>query len=150
MEQEGQSYLEYIFISGATVCVVRHISDYSIFFHSYCPHRHHHLLSSQNSCVQDVRVLQRGKSAHIDLFYILDIADVLLQCKCFCGGWEHRGRKVGNECRRDRGDEVLLSSSTDQRRRPVLLRGAELRLGDGLVTTGRSEPILDFSAQACP
>lgn len=67
-------YLEYIFISGATVCVVRHIRDHSIFFHSYCPHRHHHLLSSQNGCIQDLCVLQRGqenqpKSLHIAHFH---------------------------------------------------------------------------------
>lgn len=54
-------YLEYVLISGATVCVVGHISDCSVFFHSDCPHRHHHLLSSQHSSVQDVCVLHRGK-----------------------------------------------------------------------------------------
>ena len=58
----GKSYLEYIFISGATVCVDRHIGDHSVFFHRYCPHRHHHLLSSQNRCVQDLCVLQRGRA----------------------------------------------------------------------------------------
>lgn len=54
-----KSYLENVFISGATVCVIRHIRDYSIFLHSYCPHRHHHLLSRQHSGVQNLRVLQR-------------------------------------------------------------------------------------------
>lgn len=60
-----KSYLENIFISGATVCVVRHISYDSVFFHSYCPHRHYHLLSSQDSRIQDLCVLKRGKSFHI-------------------------------------------------------------------------------------
>lgn len=58
-------YLENVFITGAAVCVVGYICDCSIFLHSYCPHRHHHLLSSQHSCVQDLCVLQRkwGKSS---------------------------------------------------------------------------------------
>lgn len=65
MYEDGEeSYLENIFISGATVCVVRHVSYNSIFLHSYCPHRHHHLLSSQYSCVQDLCVLQIDKETH--------------------------------------------------------------------------------------
>lgn len=57
------NYLEYIFIRGTTVCVVRNIGDYSIFLHSNCPHWHHYLFPGQNSCVQHVCVLQRGKSS---------------------------------------------------------------------------------------
>lgn len=70
-------YLEYIFISGATVCIVRHIGDYSIFFNSYCPNRHRHLLSGHSCCVYDIRVLQRGKSAHINSDF-RHLADVLM------------------------------------------------------------------------
>lgn len=63
----SQTYFEYIFIGGATVCVVRNISDHAIFLHSNCPHRYHHLFPSQNSRVQDVCVLPRRKS----LIYIM-------------------------------------------------------------------------------
>lgn len=61
-ESMTQTYLENILIGGATVCVVRNVSDDSVLLHSDCPHRHHHLFSSQNSCIQDVGVLQRRKS----------------------------------------------------------------------------------------
>ena len=54
-------YLKNIFITGAAVCVVRYICDYSIFLHSYCPYRHHHFLPSQHSSVQDLCVLERSR-----------------------------------------------------------------------------------------
>lgn len=67
-ENISQTYLEYVFIGGTTVCVVRDIGDYSIFLHSNCPHRHHHLFPGQDSCVQHVCVLQTGKSAIYIMF----------------------------------------------------------------------------------
>lgn len=62
-ESISQTYLEYILVGGATVCVVRNIGDYPIFLHSNCPHRHRHLFPSQDGCVQHVCVLQGGKSS---------------------------------------------------------------------------------------
>lgn len=61
-ESMTHTYLENVFIGGAAVCVVGNISDDPVLLHSDCPHRHHHLFSSQNSCIQDVGVLQRRKS----------------------------------------------------------------------------------------
>lgn len=58
-------YLQHVFISGPAVGVVGDISDGAVRLHSQSPDWDRHLLSSQNSCVQHVTVLQGARQDRV-------------------------------------------------------------------------------------